>query len=157
MTRLPLGAIVGAHHLTLALVGPVAAAAPSNDDIATPTAITLPSTTAQSTVEATSGPTDPADCGAGGPTVWFSYTAAVDGQLQIQTFGSDFDTVLVLGTSGWGWWNQRARLQRRRGKPAVGRSIRRRCRNDLPDHGGQLRRQRRRQSQSSTSMSCHRR
>jgi hypothetical protein len=76
----------------------VAAAAPSNDDIGTPTAITLPSTTTQSTVEATTGPTDPTDCAAGGPTVWFSYTAEADGRLQVQTFGSDFDTVVVLGT-----------------------------------------------------------
>jgi hypothetical protein len=99
MIRRRLGAIIGALTITLTLVGPVAAAAPSNDDIGAPTAIALPSTTSQSTVEGTAGSTDPSDCGAGGPTVWFSYLATTDGALQLQTFGSDYDTVLVLGIS----------------------------------------------------------
>jgi hypothetical protein len=91
-------ACAAALLLTLSLAAPVHAAAPSNDDIASPVAITLPSTTTQSTVEATPGATDPNRCSASGHSVWFAYTAAADGRAQATTFGSDFDTVLYVGT-----------------------------------------------------------
>jgi hypothetical protein len=92
-------ALIAGCILTFALAGPVAAAPPLNDDISAPTAISLPSTTAQSTVEATLGPTDPTECPSGGHSVWFSYTAEADGQLRATTFGSDYDTVLFVGTA----------------------------------------------------------
>lgn len=98
MIRPRLGALAGALLLTLGLVAPVSAAEPANDDISSPTMISLPSTTSQSTIEATLGPTDPMDCAAGGRSVWFSYTALADGSLQATTYGSDYDTALVVGT-----------------------------------------------------------
>jgi len=99
MNRRRVASVIGAGVLILGLTRGAAAATPSNDDISTPTPILLPSTTYQSTVEATAGPTDPTDCAAGGHSVWFSHTATADGRLLATTFGSDYDTVLIVGTA----------------------------------------------------------
>jgi hypothetical protein len=99
MNRHRQAVLIAGCILTFASAGPVVAAPPSNDDISAPTAIILPSTTSQSTVDATLGPTDPTECPSGGHSVWFSYTAETDGQLRATTFGSDYDTVLFVGTS----------------------------------------------------------
>jgi hypothetical protein len=98
MNRHRQAALIVGCILSFALAGPVSAAPPPNDDISAPTAISLPSSTAQSTVEATLGPTDPTECPSGGHSVWFSYTADADGQLRATTFGSDYDTILFVGT-----------------------------------------------------------
>lgn len=77
---------------------PVLAAAPSNDDIGSAIAIgAIPYSNSQDTSEATTGPTDP-DCDGAGPTVWYEFTAAVSGRLEANTFGSDYDTTLYVGT-----------------------------------------------------------
>ena len=87
--------------IALALVGPavpVLAAPPSNDDIGSPTIVTVSDTVMQSTVEATTGPTD-VNCFDDGFTVWFELAATETVRLEANTFGSDFDTTLAVGTS----------------------------------------------------------
>ena len=73
------------------------AAAPANDDIANAVAITepLPFTHSVSTVEATSG-SDPVGCYEATHTVWFSFTPTTTGPFTVDTFGSDYDTVLEI-------------------------------------------------------------
>jgi hypothetical protein len=88
--------------LVLSVAAPVAAAAPSNDDISSPTPVTVPSQTTQSTADATSAPTDPQDCGSNGPSVWFSYEAATDQRVRVRTLESDYDTVLTVGVADGG-------------------------------------------------------
>jgi hypothetical protein len=85
-----------------ALAGPVSAAAPGNDDIASPTVVgALPYTDGPyDTTEATTGATDPTFC-FGEPdqsTVWYSFTPASSGFYEADTFGSDYDTTLYVGT-----------------------------------------------------------
>lgn len=85
-----------------ALAGPVSAAVPGNDDIASPTIVAaLPYTDGPyDTTEATTGATDPTFC-FGEPdrsTVWYSFTPASPGFYEADTFGSDYDTTLYLGT-----------------------------------------------------------
>jgi hypothetical protein len=82
------------------------AAAPSNDDISSPTVVgTLPYTDGPyDTTEATTGATDPGFCFAPsiGPdraTVWYSFTPAASGAYMADTFGSDYDTTLYVGTA----------------------------------------------------------
>ncbi|MDQ3937574.1 MAG: hypothetical protein M3253_02720 [Chloroflexota bacterium] len=82
--------------------GAVLAAPPSNDDIASATAISsLPFNDAIDTTDATTAVGDP-DCFGRGPTVWYVYTAAADQTLLADTFGSDYDTTLsaYTGSSG---------------------------------------------------------
>jgi hypothetical protein len=92
--------------LVLATAVPAAAAAPSNDDIATPTVIGALDYRAEiDTTEATPGATDPGYCDSGGDdfpslaTVWYRYTPAADGPLGAMTYGSDYPTTLHVGTS----------------------------------------------------------
>ncbi len=95
-----LAGVVAAAALLLGSTGVVAVAAPPpNDDVATPTPVTaLPFSVAQDTSEATAAATDPEPWCSGpvGATVWFSYTAMDDGYLQLDTSGSDYDTVLAV-------------------------------------------------------------
>lgn len=84
--------------LGLATAAPAFAVVPDNDDIASPTIVgALPYTASQETIDATTGPTDP-DCFGTGPTVWYAFTPADAGWYQLDTFGSDYDTTLYLGT-----------------------------------------------------------
>jgi hypothetical protein len=83
----------------------VLAAPPSNDDISTPTIVgALPfSEGPVDTTEATTGATDPGFCfdpsiGADRATVWYSFTPDASGAYQADTFGSDYDTTLYVGT-----------------------------------------------------------
>lgn len=71
-------------------------APPSNDQRATPTEIgELPFVDRPVTLAATSEPGEPDRCGAAN-TVWYSYTPTDDGQIAIDTAGSDFDTVVAV-------------------------------------------------------------
>jgi hypothetical protein len=79
----------------------LAAAAPPNDECAGATVIaSVPSTIAEDVTGATVAPADPdLDCpggGAGNPGVWFAYTAVAPIAVQIDTFGSDYDTQLLV-------------------------------------------------------------
>ena len=85
-----------------ALAAPVSAAPPSNDSIASPTTVgALPySDGPHDTTAATTGATDPTTC-FGEPdraTVWYSFTPASSGSYAADTFGSDYDTTLYVGT-----------------------------------------------------------
>jgi hypothetical protein len=65
---------------------------PTNDDISGATVIgSLPFTATQDSLTATSAPTDPTpSCGApNGYSVWYSYTPATDGLIQISTSAAD--------------------------------------------------------------------
>ena len=89
---------------TLLAVPASATAAPlKNDDISKPTALgALPASARQDTTRATTGPTDPPFCFGGDSdsnTVWYSLTAAASGRLAVDTFGSDYDTTLYVGTA----------------------------------------------------------
>jgi hypothetical protein len=104
-TRIGLGAFIGATLLLGALVAPVSAAPLRNDKIDSPIVIgAFPYTNTQDTRRASTGPTDPGFCyEPSGPadsnTVWYSYTATEDGRLAVNTFGSDYDTTLYVGTA----------------------------------------------------------
>lgn len=87
-------------------VSPVAAAAPSNDDIGSARVVgALPySDGPYDTTEATTGATDPTFCGdaPGNPdrsTVWYSFTPGATGSYLADTFDSDYDTTLYVGTA----------------------------------------------------------
>jgi hypothetical protein len=79
-------------------------AAPANDDFDTPVIISgLPFTDTIPSDEATTAEDDPTPtCGGTGPTVWYAYTASRTITMQANTFGSDYDTDLVVytGTRG---------------------------------------------------------
>jgi hypothetical protein len=81
----------------------MARAVPSNDICLGAIALTNGVSCTQSTAEATSTG-DPADCSGGylANGVWFSFTPAVSGQLNIGTCGSDFNTVLAVYTGSCG-------------------------------------------------------
>jgi hypothetical protein len=83
-------------------VAPALAAAPTNDEIEGAVPIeSLPSTHSTDTTEATSSPDDP-DCAGTAHSVWYSLTAADDARLEVNTFGSDYDTVLQVLTGSPG-------------------------------------------------------
>jgi hypothetical protein len=83
----------------------VKAAAPANDDIASPTLVgSLPFSDSLDTTGATTRPTDPGYCfdpafGQDPASVWYAYTATEAGPLLATTFGSDYDTTLYVGTA----------------------------------------------------------
>lgn len=87
---------------SLTFASPALAAPPSNDDIGSPTIVgALPYTDGPyDTTEATTGATDPDDCfgSADRSTVWYSFTPTVSGWYGADTFGSDYDTTLYVGT-----------------------------------------------------------
>jgi hypothetical protein len=89
----------------LALPGAALAAAPANDDIAAATGVTaVPFADGPyDTTEATTGATDPSFCFEPGAspdrsTVWYSFTPGSSGRYIADTFGSDYDTTLYVGT-----------------------------------------------------------
>ena len=73
-------------------------AQPLNDEFGSAVVVTepLPFTHSVSTVDATPADYDPM-CG-GGPTVWYTYTPSTSGTVAADTFGSDYDTTLWVGT-----------------------------------------------------------
>lgn len=81
-------------------------AAPANDDFDNPVVVdALPFTDTLPTAEATTAGDDPIPtCAAGGtgPTVWYAFTANRRMRIEANTFGSDYDTDLVVftGTRG---------------------------------------------------------
>jgi hypothetical protein len=81
---------------------PVMAAAPGNDDRANAIVInTIPYTNTQDTSEATTDDDDPW-CSGQGPTVWYSFTPSEDIRLEANTFGSDYDTTLLVAIDDGG-------------------------------------------------------
>ena len=103
MKRLPIVLILGAVW-SLVFASTVLAAAPSNDDIATPTIVgALPYADGPvDTSEATTGATDPGFCydptiGPDRATVWYSFTPSESAAYVADTFGSNYDTTLYIG------------------------------------------------------------
>jgi hypothetical protein len=98
---------VGVVALVLSMftfAGSALAAAPGNDDIGSPTAVTvLPYADGPNdTTEATTGATDPTGCIADTPdrsTVWYEFTPVSNERYFADTFGSDYDTTLYVGTA----------------------------------------------------------
>ena len=68
---------------------------PPNDNRANATIVSVPSTWTQSTVGATTEAGEPAMCASWGATVWFRFTAPSSGMITVDTFGSNYDTVLA--------------------------------------------------------------
>ena len=103
MKRLPIILILGAVG-SLIGASPVLGAAPSNDDIASPTIVgALPYSEGPiDTSEATTGATDPGFCfspdiGPDRATVWYSFTPSESAAYLADTIGSDYDTTLYVG------------------------------------------------------------
>jgi hypothetical protein len=104
-TRQAVAAIVATILVGVTFAGSVAAAAPGNDNIGSPTIVdALPYADGPyDTTEATTGATDPGFCfdpggGADRSTVWYSFTPAASDSYLADTFGSDYDTTLYVGT-----------------------------------------------------------
>jgi hypothetical protein len=75
------------------------AAVPTNDDFGSATTIgSLPFSDSLNTAEATTQAGDPLDCIGAGHSVWYTFTSAADVSVGVDTFGSDFDTVLSAYT-----------------------------------------------------------
>lgn len=78
---------------------PSARAAPPNDDFASATVVpALPYTNTLDSTTATFESGEPQPCIASTRTVWYSFTVPASGLYQLDTFGSDFDTVLAVYT-----------------------------------------------------------
>lgn len=76
--------------------GPLAAAQPANDNFANRTAISGDSgTTNGNNAGATTQDNEPLPFFAHGATAWWSLTPDSDGRMEIDTFGSNFDTTLI--------------------------------------------------------------
>ena len=80
------------------LVVTLARAAPAHDAFAAARAIgAAPYADETHTVDATDEPGEPSPCGSGnGVAVWYAFTAPIGGTYQIDTIGSDFDTVIAV-------------------------------------------------------------
>lgn len=93
---------VGIATLVGVSATPVLAVAPGNDDIGSPIVVgAIPYSNDQDTSEATTGGTD-ADCAGMSHTVWYRFTPSEDGRLEANTFTSDYDTTLAVGTPDGG-------------------------------------------------------
>ena len=76
---------------------------PANDDFDNATPITvLPFTAFSNTREATPSTDDPTDCYGTNASVWYELTSITNIRIQVDTFGSDYDTVVAVytGTRG---------------------------------------------------------
>jgi hypothetical protein len=102
--RTVISALTAGTLLLGALAAPTSAAALKNNSISSPIVVgAVPYTNSQDTRRATTGATDPAFCydpegSADSNTVWYSFTPTGDGRFAADTFGSDYDTTLYVGT-----------------------------------------------------------
>ena len=71
---------------------------PPNDDFAAAVANAVPFVTLQTTRSAGLEPDEPRPCGEVGASVWHQITPIDDVHVRLETFGSDFDTVLAVYT-----------------------------------------------------------
>jgi hypothetical protein len=95
-------AIAVAFLVLLSGGGSALAAPPANDDFDQATVIgALPFSDSLDTTEATPAADDPS-CSGDSATVWYRFTAASDGAVEADTFGSSYDTTLSVytGTRG---------------------------------------------------------
>lgn len=69
--------------------------APANDEFGAATVVnSYPFTETENTVYATPGAEDANSWYGSGPTVWFAYTPDADGEFEVNTTGSDYDTTV---------------------------------------------------------------
>jgi hypothetical protein len=86
----------------------VIAAPPVNDDFSAPIVIgEVPFANTQTTTKATTAVDDPF-CAASSHTVWYAFTPSSDMRVEINTFGSDYDTTLAVYTGTRGALTQTA-------------------------------------------------
>jgi hypothetical protein len=85
-------------------VAPFVGPRPENDNFANATLIaSLPFTDSLSTEGATTEPDEPSpNCAPVGSTVWYSFTPAVDADIEANTVGSNYDTTLSVYTGARG-------------------------------------------------------
>lgn len=99
-------ALVGIMSIGLGLLGTgrAFATAPSNDDFGSATTITsLPFTDSISTIDASSASDDPQpSCVETSHTVWYAFTASGATGIDANTFGSNYDTTLLVWTGSRG-------------------------------------------------------
>ena len=69
---------------------------PSNDDFASATSIPGFGTYEANNVDATREPNEPSHAEVGWTSVWWDWQATTDGPVVLDTFGSDFDTLLAV-------------------------------------------------------------
>jgi hypothetical protein len=82
--------------LVLTIPASAFAVAPANDAIANATVVrSLPFGSSQVTVDGTADAADPSCVGVG-PSVWYRFTPAAAMRLEVNTFGSDYDTTLSI-------------------------------------------------------------
>jgi len=83
--------------LNLPLISVVYAEPPTNDDLTGAIEIVVPHNHSQSTVGATVAESElSSSCTASGASVWYQYTPSKDENFVVDTFGSDYDTVLAI-------------------------------------------------------------
>jgi hypothetical protein len=86
----------------------IAPVPPPNDDIGSPALVTgVPFTWVQNTLNASAAPDDPF-CFGQAATVWFAFTPATNMRVEVNTFGSDYDTTLSAYTGARGALGQLA-------------------------------------------------
>lgn len=101
----PFASLLLALAIMFAGVTPALAAPPTNDDFDFATGISgLPFTDSIDTSEATAAFDDPESCSNHG-SVWYAFTPTADMQLDADTFGSNYDTVLTVFTGSRGALN----------------------------------------------------
>ncbi|MFN2527011.1 MAG: calcium-binding protein [Actinomycetota bacterium] len=83
--------------IVLSTVAPAYAAPPANDDFDSAVEIqSIPFSFIQDTTEATAADDDPEACAQTGHTVWYEVTLTSPAELEADTFGSDYDTLLAV-------------------------------------------------------------
>ncbi len=92
-------AVLATAVIAVVLLARPAVAAPGNDAFAGAiTAATLPYQYTVDNTSATIEPSEPQPCIESLRTVWYRFTAPASGIYEVDTFGSDFDTVLAVYT-----------------------------------------------------------
>jgi hypothetical protein len=92
-------AIAAVLGLVLAAPSPAVAAPPANDDFDNAVAFrAVPFEATEDTTEATVADDDPTCVAGSTNTVWYSVTLAATTEIAVDTFGSDYDTVLSAWT-----------------------------------------------------------
>lgn len=97
-----------AMMLAGSIPGPIAhaapLAAPSNDNFAAATVITVPGRVSMSSVGSSTEPGEPLPCGVMGSTVWFKFTAPATARLNLNTLSlapARIASTCVVRSTSW--------------------------------------------------------
>ena len=89
-------ALIASFIFVLTIRATALATVASNNEIASAIVVSsLPFGVSQDTADATASTSDP-DCAGKGPTVWYRFTPAADMRLEVNTFGSSYDTTVSV-------------------------------------------------------------